>query len=257
MMHSSTNTSSAATLPHVKTPQPASLPILHANFPPTPFPKDTIACREDESSISCRPILLARPTDVGKLSSLQVLLRQQIEAFSATERYATTHTRGRTKPVRLGQVGIRCRHCAHIPLVAHQKGSTYFPTTVQGFYQASQNMSNMHLQNGVCVAMPQDTKNHFERLLSTKIVFSGAGRKYWTKSARELGLVDTDQGIHFEGFIPPDAHVVENAQAYSTSHVVDTNCPVASTSGSQGVCNKKRSNTTAGHKPASQKRDKV
>ena len=83
------------------------------------------------------PALLARPEDSLKLSSHQVFLRYQIEAFEATEDDVATHTRGRNKPISLGQVGIRCRHCAHVPVSRRQKGSTYFPATLLGLYQVS------------------------------------------------------------------------------------------------------------------------
>jgi hypothetical protein len=62
------------------------------------------------------PAVLARPEDAFKVSRHQVLLRHQIEAFQATEADVSTHTRGRNKPIKLGQVGIRCRHCAHLPV---------------------------------------------------------------------------------------------------------------------------------------------
>jgi hypothetical protein len=161
-------------------------------------------------------VTLSVPSDVGKLSSQQVWLRHQIEAFAATPEHLTTHTRGRTKAVQLGQVGIRCRHCAHLPLISHHKGSTYFPTTVQGFYQAAQNMSSMHLQPGKCQAMPESVKSEFESLLTTKGGCSGAGRVYWTDSARELGLVDTDQGIYFKEKVPRHAHIVEDSPTYKS-----------------------------------------
>lgn len=61
---------------------------------------------------TCLPVVLAVTEDNGKLSRHQVLLRNQIEAFQATADDLTTHTRGRNKPIKLGQVGIRCRHCA-------------------------------------------------------------------------------------------------------------------------------------------------
>jgi hypothetical protein len=61
------------------------------------------------------PICLARSVvDEYKSSEYQNLLLQQIEAFQATEEDVMTHTRGRNKPILLGQVGIRCRHCAHL-----------------------------------------------------------------------------------------------------------------------------------------------
>jgi hypothetical protein len=165
---------------------------------------------------SGRSVTLSVPTDVGKLSSQQVWLRHQIAAFAATPEHLATHTRGRTKAVQLGQVGIRCRHCAHLPLISHHKGSTYFPTTVQGFYQAAQNMSSMHLQHGKCHAMPASVKSESESLLTTKGGCSGAGRAYWTNSARELGLVDTDQGIYFKEKVPEHASIVEDSPTYKS-----------------------------------------
>jgi hypothetical protein len=145
----------------------------------------------------CLPVVLARRDDALKVSSLQVLLRHQIEAFQATEEDATTHTRGRNKAVKIGQVGIRCRHCAHLPVLRRQKGSTYFPAAVFGLYQASQNMSTTHMQNGLCSEMPDAITAQFAHLVATKVSSAGAGRPYWAATAKELGLVDTEEGIYF------------------------------------------------------------
>lgn len=143
------------------------------------------------------PCTLARPDDALKVSSHQVLLRHQIEAFQATKDDVTTHTRGRNKPITLGQVGIRCRHCSFLPVARRQKGSTYFPATTQGIYQAAKNMSTTHMQCGLCNEMPDSIKQEFARLLCTKAASSGAGRPYWAKAAKQMGLVDTENGICF------------------------------------------------------------
>jgi hypothetical protein len=82
------------------------------------------------ATFMCHSIPLAHSTDAGRLSGLQVLLRLQIESSTATTEHVETHKQGRTKLVCIGQVGIRCRHCAHLPLVLHTTGSTYSPTTV-------------------------------------------------------------------------------------------------------------------------------
>lgn len=139
------------------------------------------------------PALLARPEDEMKLSAHQVLLRLQIEVFEATEDDVSTHTRGRNKPIQPGQVGIRCRHCAHLPVVRRQKGSTYFPASTMGIYQAAQNMSTTHIQCGLCVEMPESIKQQFVLLMASKLNSSGAGRPYWADSAKKLGLVDTEE----------------------------------------------------------------
>lgn len=148
------------------------------------------------------PVILAQSEDTLKLSSHQVLLRHQIEVFQASEEDVTTHTRGRNKPVVIRQVGIRCRHCAHLPVQRRQKGSTYFPATMLGLYQAAQNMSSTHMQCGLCTEMPAAIKMQFVRLMSTKVASSGAGRPYWADSAKKLGLVDTEEGIYFVRDIP-------------------------------------------------------
>jgi hypothetical protein len=154
------------------------------------------------------PVRLIMPEDEIKLSDHQVLLRQQIEAFEATEDDATTHTRGRNKPIARGQVGIRCVHCKHISVNRRLKGSTYYPASLLGLYQAAQNMSTTHLQCGLCPEMPMTIKQQFAKLLETKPACSGAGRPYWAKSAERLGLVDTEEGIRFVRNLPPGLKVV-------------------------------------------------
>jgi hypothetical protein len=165
-----------------------------------------------ESNISLSlPVCLSREEDSFKLSSFQVLLRMQIEAFQATEDDVTTHTRGRNKPIGLGQVGIRCLHCAHLPVASRKKGSTYFPAAVLGIYQAAQNMCSTHIQCGLCSEMPEELKREFARLLSSKVASSGAGRPYWAQSAKQLGLVDTeDGGIRFIRSLRPGDRVMFN-----------------------------------------------
>ncbi len=143
------------------------------------------------------PCVLALPDDGLWLSPQQVFLRQQILVFRASKSDISTHKRGRNKPVVVGQVGIRCRHCAHIPVVRIQKGSLYFPATIHGLYQAAQNMSTIHLQCGLCSEMPELVRQKFSFLLSIKGTSSGAGRPHWEKAARKVGLVDSPNGIRF------------------------------------------------------------
>lgn len=151
----------------------------------------------------CLPVVLAVPEDNQKLSSHQVLLRNQIEAFKATEDDLTTHTRGRNKPIKLGQVGIRCKHCARLPVARRQKGSTYFPASLHGLYQAAQNMNTTHMQRGLCTEMPPEYKQMFSEALTNKVSSSVAGRPYWAKTARQLGLLDTEDGIRFVRDLTP------------------------------------------------------
>jgi hypothetical protein len=156
------------------------------------------------------PCILAQPEDNLKLSEHQVQLRHQIEAFQATDDDISTHTRGRNKPIVLGQVGIRCRHCSHMPVCRRKKGSTYFPATLLGLYQAAQNMSTTHMQCGLCTEMPEAIKIQFTSLLTSKVASSGAGRPYWAQSAKKLGLVDTEDGIFCNWDLPTGVRAIRD-----------------------------------------------
>ncbi len=146
------------------------------------------------------PVSLSLPEDSQVLSELQVYIRQQIEVFRASEEDTLTHKRGRNKPITVGQVGIRCRHCAHLPIRHRQVGSTYFPSSLMGIYQVAQNMAKFHLQTGVCSEIPVNTQRRLDALIAVKkaSVTSGVGRRYWAESAKSIGLVDTEEsGIRF------------------------------------------------------------
>jgi hypothetical protein len=156
---------------------------------------------KSNEALSCHftPRPLAHVNDHLFLSQHQIFLRQQIEVFCATENDINVRTRGRNKRITLGQVGIRCRFCAHLP--CRQKGSLYYPSSTLGLYQAAQNMNTTHMQCGLCVAMPDSVKKQFADLIPTKTLGSLRGRSYWSNSAKEMGLVDTvDQGIRY---VPP------------------------------------------------------
>jgi hypothetical protein len=159
------------------------------------------------------PALLNQPTmDRRMVSDHQYLLREQIEAFEASEDDVTTRLRGRNKPVALGQVGIRCKHCAHLPVSRRYKGSIYFPSNKMGIYQAAQNMSITHIQCGLCDSMPDHIKQQFVLIMNTRYCAAnhGMGRSYWAKSASNLGLVDTERhGIRFLPNLPADAVIVD------------------------------------------------
>ena len=142
------------------------------------------------------PAVLALPEDESKLSAYQILLRRQIEAFSATADDLSTHARGRNKPITLRQVGIRCRHCSHIALNRRKKGSAYFPFSLLGLYQAAQNMGSSHFHGESCSGMSDELKDKFVESISSKSTV-GSGKLYWAQSARKIGLVDTEHGIRF------------------------------------------------------------
>jgi len=100
------------------TPQHArSLP----NAPPPSATRSKRSRRNDDNSSAARRlpetgIPLYTPEDQGKLNEIQIFLRQQVEFFRASEDDLLSYTRGKNKPIILQQVGLRCRHCSHIPV---------------------------------------------------------------------------------------------------------------------------------------------
>jgi hypothetical protein len=77
-------------------------------------------------------IPLALSCDDDQLSEYQILVRKQLTIFEATQEDGESNTQGRKKQVVLGQVGIRCRHCAGSPLRQRGRGAVYYPAKLQG-----------------------------------------------------------------------------------------------------------------------------
>lgn len=145
------------------------------------------------------PRILHVPRDDIKISAYQCLVRQQAEAFFATEEHVRNHARGRCKPIVLGQVGIRCRHCRGTPLTCSPRGSIYFPAELVGMYQTAQKMASLHLASATtpCPSMPDEVRAQFHRLLTSKSTVGG-GKHYWAEAGRMIGLVDSPNGIRFD-----------------------------------------------------------
>lgn len=81
-----------------------------------------------------RAIVLFMQLGGLRLSPFQCLARKQIELFEATEEDVQLGSRGRNNPIVVGQVGIRCVHCAKLPASAHKRGNSCFPTKFDRVY---------------------------------------------------------------------------------------------------------------------------
>ena len=77
-------------------------------------------------------ISLSLSIDNNMLSEYQLLVRQQLEIFEAGPEDVESNTQGRKKQVVVGQVGLRCRHCAPFPLRARGRGAVYYPAKLNG-----------------------------------------------------------------------------------------------------------------------------
>ena len=81
-------------------------------------------------------ISLALSVDAEMLSEYQLLVRKQLELFEAGPEDVESNTQGRKKQVAVGQVGLRCRHCAPFPLRARGRGAVYYPAKLSGMLQS-------------------------------------------------------------------------------------------------------------------------
>jgi len=148
-----------------------------------------------------RSKLLYLPCDSQTLSEYQCLLRKQIELFEATEQDIKSSTKGRNKPIFLGQVGVRCIHCRNIKPEFRSRGATYYPATLGAMYQSGQTMAIRHLRYH-CPYIPVPVRDRLFMLKDGKSS-AGGGKKYWSDAASVMGVYLSDGGgLRFK---PPPA----------------------------------------------------
>jgi hypothetical protein len=163
-------------------------PKVSSNNSPDAGPNNGISGRP--------PILLYLTCDNESLSEYQCLVRKQIEVFEAEIVDVESNAQGRNRPIVLGQVGIRCRHCNMLPPRYRSRGAVYYPAKLQGIYQAAQNIASAHL-GGHCQHVPDDVRTNLPILRERKSS-AGGGRRYWADSARVLGVYEDHDGLRFE-----------------------------------------------------------
>jgi type II secretory pathway pseudopilin PulG len=135
-------------------------------------------------------------SDDDVLSAHQIIVRQQIEFFVASQEDIDNFTPGRRKELSVGQVGIRCKHCTVLPHKLRPRGAAYFPSTLRALYQAAQNMASVHL-TGKCQQISPALKEQLVELQETKSVSGHAGKKYWAEGAMARGVYESEMGLRF------------------------------------------------------------
>jgi hypothetical protein len=106
------------------------------------------------------------------------------------------NAQGRNKAIVLGQVGIRCRYCSQIPTWSRARGAVYYSATLDGLYQAAQNMAKNHLCKR-CRLIPDDVRDKITSLRVRKRRAVG-GKKYWAEGARVLGVIQCEDSLRFK-----------------------------------------------------------
>jgi len=161
-----------------------------------------------------RPLPLSMPPDKDWLTPLHCFVRRHcVQIFTATDKDVATPSKGKRKPIQVGQVGIRCPHCHQdASSKARERGSVYYPTSIASIYNATMNLLQRHLHG--CSSVPDDIMRRYETLKADD-ARSGTSKKYWVESALSLGLIDTSNGIRFSGKTPPPLPGL-SSQQYST-----------------------------------------
>ena len=94
-------------------------------------------------SASMRPTLMADPLDGQETEMTDGFrfIRKHIEFFAAGAADVENRRKkgGKKSEIRVGQIGARCVHCAHVPPKARANGAVAFPTNLSLVYQSVRN----------------------------------------------------------------------------------------------------------------------
>eukprot|EP00985_Skeletonema_marinoi_P032360 scaffold39117_cov148-Skeletonema_marinoi.AAC.6 len=130
--------------------------------------------------------LLAKGDDTHWLSQAEVYIRQElVEVFTATKE--DKYDFGEPE---VGQVGVRCVHCAkNRPKDQRVKGHVYYPSSVNAIQQCVKDLQSRHL--AICGAIPDNCRERLRSLKGYGSKPEGDSVQYWIDSAKELGLQDS------------------------------------------------------------------
>ncbi|KAL7493076.1 hypothetical protein ACHAWT_002196 [Skeletonema menzelii] len=116
-----------------------------------------------------------------------------IEVFVASDR----NQGRRAKHHRLGQVGLRCRHCKHVDGTQRAKQAVSYPSKSTYIFESVRNFQRTHFE--ACVYIPDELKTRYKKLdlhnhrkIQQKYI-----KAYYAEAGCEIGLVDTPHGIIF------------------------------------------------------------
>lgn len=186
---------------HLLAPVPPQAAMSNFSPPPPPHVVESFAQQQKHAEVIAyatldtkvepsKGIPVSSSYDVQELTKYQALIRQQFEFFEATLDDVQGSVQGRRKKLSVGQVGIRCKHCAHRPLRHRGKSSVYYPSYLGGVYQAAQNMAKTHLCES-CDSIPATLKERI-RYLQKQGGLGKIGKIYWVEGCRFIGIIETD-----------------------------------------------------------------
>lgn len=140
-------------------------------------------------------LLLAMPNDRHCLSETLCIVRNNVEVFTATTADINAPAPGRKRPIRVGQLGLRCVYCRMCPN-DRVKRAVCFPSSTKRIYRAVIDMKLDHFPS--CPYIPPGLKSRLEELSAGSTRSTGMTVQYFVKSAKELGMVDMDEGVFID-----------------------------------------------------------
>jgi len=138
-------------------------------------------------------VLLAIPEDRDFLSDTDCFIRKQLEIFCATNEDVRVAQVDRKYPIKPGQVGIRCVHCAMAKGGSAASGhAVAYPFSVSGIFEAVREFQRLHLE--YCEHLPPSSRAKLSNIRESTTITS-IQRKYYVLAAKGLGLRDTKDGV--------------------------------------------------------------
>lgn len=154
------------------------------------------------------PIAAFHNNEERHISSLYSFVRRKcVEYFASDDECAPPpdNEDGTNSVNSVGQVGLRCAFCAHLPPGERDPRSCIFPRQTVSIHAAVITLMYAHLPR--CPEVPPAALEHMETLrerdlLAAESADPGRKKRYrWADVADEMGFKDTDAGIRF---IPPE-----------------------------------------------------
>jgi hypothetical protein len=152
-------------------------------------------------------VMLAIQEDQEWLSDHDCFVRRNLEVFAAEEKDVLTAKADRKLCVTVGQVGIRCLHCA-VAVSRYSDGgkrgargtAVAYPHSISSIYECVKELHRNHLESG-CPHLPSDVRSKIHELKgSMASSLSSVLRRYYVMAAKGLGMIDCGkEGIRAGG----------------------------------------------------------
>lgn len=175
--------------------------------------KALAACANDPSAKQSKPILLAIAEDKEWISDMDCFVRENLAAFCATEEDVNCAESDRKYPIVVGQVGIRCLHCAMTSTGEGARGTAVaFPHSIHGIYESVREFQRLHLES--CPNLPTDIASKLSALKGSSSL-SSVLRRHYVSAAKALGMRDADDGNGIVAGAVSESEKASAAQGFS------------------------------------------